>query len=114
MDKNRTIIKKGLTLVELLVVILIIAALAAVAVPTFSKFSGKANEHACESNCDIISTQIEQYKVTTDEYPANITDVTEDTNYFPDGPPVCPKEGAYYMDENYRAACTHTLEGSGC
>ena len=104
--------KRGLTLIELLVVILIIGALAAIAVPRFLQTSDNAKEKTCDTNCDTINTQIELYRAETGNYPANLTDITEDISRFPDGPPVCPKEGSYYMTSENRAACDHS--GGGC
>jgi prepilin-type N-terminal cleavage/methylation domain-containing protein len=106
--------KRGLTLIELLLVVLILGVLAAIAVPRFLQMTNDAEENTCETNCDTISMQIELYQIETGSYPANLTDVTEDPNRFPDGPPVCPKGGSYYMTSEHRAACDHSGGGPGC
>jgi len=105
--------KRGLTLIELLVVVLILGVLAAIAVPRFAQTSDNAKENVCDTNCNTINNQIEMYWVDTGSYPANLTDITEDPNRFPDGPPVCPKGGSYYMNSVNRAACDHS-GGGGC
>ena len=107
-------LKKGLTLIELLIVVMILGVLAAIAVPRFNAMTDDAKENTCEANCDTISNQIELYWIETGSYPANITDVTGDLNRFPDGPPVCPKGGTYYMTSEHRAACDHSGGGPGC
>jgi prepilin-type N-terminal cleavage/methylation domain-containing protein len=107
-------LERGLTLIELLVVVVILGALAAIAVPRLYQASDDAKENACETNCDTISTQIELYFMENDSYPADITDVTEDPNRFPDGPPECPLGGSYYINSQNRAACDHGGGGPGC
>jgi general secretion pathway protein G len=107
--------KNGLTLIELLLVVLILGALVAIALPRFTQSADDAKERACESNCDIISVQIEQYFAENESYPADITDITEDPNRFPDGPPECPKGGSYYINSENRAECDHSGGGGpGC
>ena len=82
--------KKGFTLVELLIVVLILAALAAIAVPRIGSSAANARRRACETNIDIINSQTELYTANTGTAPANLAAVTGDVTYFPDGAPVCP------------------------
>ena len=91
--------KKAFTLVELLIVVLILAALAAIAVPRIGASAANAKAKACATNIDIINSQIELYTANTGSAPSALTDVTQDTNYFPDGEPECPVlEAAYSLD----------------
>ena len=88
--------REGFTLVELLIVVLILGALAAIAIPriTASVYNAKAN--ACATNIDTMNSQIELYAADNDgTYPANLSVVTGDIDFFPDGPPACPFETAY-------------------
>ena len=90
---------KGFTLVELLIVVLILAALAAIAVPRIGASAANAKAKACHTNIDIVNGQIELYTANTGSAPAALTDVTQDTNYFPDDEPLCPVGGgAYSLD----------------
>jgi prepilin-type N-terminal cleavage/methylation domain-containing protein len=89
--------KKGFTLVELLIVVLILAALAAIAVPRIGASASNAKRKACDTNIDIINGQIELYTANEGSPPAVITDVTGDPNYFPDNAPVCPFDGSPYV-----------------
>lgn len=99
--------RKGVTLVELLIVVLILAALAAVAVPRISKSSENARENACATNVDLINSAIEMYFIDEGEYPRNLRRVTRNETYFPDGEPECPFDGTYTMGTNHRVTCDH-------
>jgi prepilin-type N-terminal cleavage/methylation domain-containing protein len=104
MKKNR----KGVTLVELLIVVLILAALSAIAIPRISQSATNARQNACDTNIDIMNSSIELYNAEEAAYPDNITDVTLDTDYFPDGAPECPLEGTYTMSAtSHRVSCNH-------
>jgi len=81
---------KGFTLVELLVVVLILGALAAIAVPRIIGGATNAKINACKTNVDLINSQIELYYANHDSWPSALTTVTGDANYFPDGAPTCP------------------------
>jgi prepilin-type N-terminal cleavage/methylation domain-containing protein len=97
--------RKGFTLVELLIVVLILGALAAIAIPRIIGGATNAKINACKTNVDLINSQIELYYANNDAWPSDITKVTGDTNYFPDGPPTCPFGTAYVMD-----ATTHRVK----
>ena len=51
--------KLGFTLVELLVVVLILGALAFVAIPRIGQSSTTAKNNACDTNVDLLNSQIE-------------------------------------------------------
>jgi len=97
--------RKGFTLVELMIVVLILGALAAIAIPRIVGGSNTAKINACRTNVDLINTQIELYYANNDSWPTALTDVTEDTDYFPDGAPACPFGTAYvYSTTTHRVA----------
>ena len=97
--------RKGFTLVELLIVVLIIGALAAIAIPRIGSSAASAKANACKTNVDTINSQIELYMANEGAWPTALTDVTEDTDYFPDGAPACPFSTAYvYSTTTHRVA----------
>ena len=98
--------KKGFTLVELMIVVLILGALAAIAIPRIVGGAASAKANACKTNVDVINSQIELYYAANDSaWPSSLTDVTENTDYFPDGAPTCPFGTPYsYSTTTHRVA----------
>ncbi len=88
--------RSGFTLVELMIVVLILGALAAIAIPRIMGGAVVAKANACHTNIDMINSQLELYYATTDAYPATLDVLTTDITYFPDGAPLCPVLDAAY------------------
>ena len=100
--------RKGFTLVELLIVVLILGALAAIAVPRIIGGATNAKINACKTNVDVINAQIELYYANNDAWPSALTDVTQDTDYFPDGDPCCPFGTAYSLNGTTNRVTAHS------
>ena len=100
---------KGFTLLEILFVVIVIAILAAIALGRITTTTATAKANACKANQAIMNTQIEQYRLDTGDWPDDLTDVTQNTTYFPDGEPECPSDGTYTMDsDTHRTTCSIT------
>jgi len=99
--------EKGFTLIELMVVIVIIAILAAVALPNFMGATEKARESAVRSAVKTIQTAIEMY--ATEHSGTYTSDLNEYTAYLPGN--AFPKSPAtnqnYVLGQNIFDA-THT------
>lgn len=63
---------KGFTFVELMIVIVIIAILAAVAIPIYARSQERAAESACLCNQNLIHLAAEEYKNDNGSYPENV------------------------------------------
>jgi general secretion pathway protein G len=100
--------RRGFTVVELLMVMVILGALSFIAVPRITGNAQTAKQRACETNIGILNSQMELYKTLTGSYPASLDILTGNVNYFPDGVPVCPLDGTYQMNSEHRVTCTHS------
>ena len=100
--------RKGFTLVELMIVVLILGALAAIALPRIIGGANTAKINACKTNIDMMNSQIELYYANEDAWPASLATVTGNTDYFPDGEPLCPLGTAYSMDPNSYRVNAHS------
>jgi competence protein ComGC len=105
MTKKRT----ARTRVELIVIVVIVAAvtLAAIAIPRMSRNSAAAKTRVCRTNVATLNIQIEAYYSENSSWPAVLTDITNDPNYFPNGAPACPAGGNYSIDgTTHRVSCS--------
>jgi general secretion pathway protein G len=105
--KRNMRVAKAFTFVELLVVVLILGALAAIALPRVVRSGDAAKANACKSNVDIINSQIELYYASTGEWPRNLNQFTKNTDYFPEGKPECPFGTAYQYSQDTHHVADH-------
>ena len=91
--------RRAFSLVEPMIVVLILGALAAVTIPRITGGAHTARVNACQTNIDIINKQIELYHAETGDWPQSpIWFVNNFPEYFPDGRPKCPFWPAYAIE----------------
>jgi len=123
--------KKGFTLVELMIVVVILGILVAIAVPIYSAVTTNAKKKTCLSNMRIMSGIAVQYFINNDGYEGlfgggtTIADMNAKTDWPEDfigrldngKIPECPSDGTYSLtliDANHiQFECTeHGIAGT--
>lgn len=115
--------RKGFTIVELLIVIVVIAILAAITIVAYNGVSQRARASSAQTAASQVSKKVATYNVTNDIYPTTLdalkifSDAGVSYQYSvnnsttPKGYCVTASSGgvSYYLAENF----THTISGGG-
>jgi prepilin-type N-terminal cleavage/methylation domain-containing protein len=89
--------RSAFSLMELLAVVTILGIIAAIIVPRVTLSSDTAKAKVNAHNKATINAAVERWYIENGSWPdADLTDISADTNYFPDGIPVNPVSGAAY------------------
>ena len=105
--------RKGFTLVEVLLVVIIVAILAAIVLPRVMYNAATARRQACQANIAAINSQVELWHLNspTGGWPsADLADIFASRDYFPDNTVICPAatagdaahSAAYTLDTLHR------------
>lgn len=108
--KCQQTLRRGLTLLELLLVVTILGTVAALAVAGFVASSERAKVNACYLLKGDIAVQAQLWYRNTGNWPAtDLGDIGLDSTYFPEGIPPCPVDGNNYtFDSNARGVPGHS------
>ena len=77
--RNLRINRPGFTLVELLIVIIVIAVLAAIAIPKFVNSSARSKEASLHADLKLVRNAVELFHNDTGGYPALLSDLSATT-----------------------------------
>ena len=76
--------RRGFTLIEVLIVVVILGILAATVLPQFADTSSGARVSAARQNLQVLRAQVELYDIQVGDYPATLEDLTSEVD--PHGP----------------------------
>jgi prepilin-type N-terminal cleavage/methylation domain-containing protein len=100
--------KLGLSLMELLAALTILAILVVIIVPRFGDNAKTAKKRACSVNKGNIEVQSQLWYRTKGAWPATtLSDIGANQTFFPEGLPTCPVDGSTYQLD----ATTHRITG---
>jgi len=104
--------QKGFTLIELLIVIIILAILTGIAIPTYGVITSRAKESASESEMLNIAKALEIHNVDLQSYPldADYPDSLEDNDYMENVPLLDPWGNAYLFTSD---GSSYSIESYG-
>ena len=108
--------KKGFTLIEIMIVVAIIAILAAIAIPNFMEYRKTSQENACAANIKTLNNATEAWRVKTnaanDAVPTHEQLAPADGSGFLKSWPVCPiskqEYTTYVAGTTNSWTCSHT------
>ena len=78
--KSKTQAQKGFTIVELLIVVVVIAILAAITIVSYNGITNRANASAAKSTAATLQKKAELYQSENGRYPIALTELSSDTS----------------------------------
>jgi len=104
-QRNNSVRESGLTLVELMVVMLIIGVLAAIAIPSFVSSIKNAKEAVLKEDLHVLRNAIDSYTMDKAKAPQSLDDLVQ-TGYLK----TIPKDPMTHSSETWVTSTDDTLE----
>jgi prepilin-type N-terminal cleavage/methylation domain-containing protein len=95
MRNRRQLLNRGLSLLEVMLVVVLISIIASLIMSRMAASTDSAKCRSCQHNRSELNAAIERYGVENGAYPTSLGDLNA-PNYFPGGIPTCPVSGAAY------------------
>ena len=100
--------RKGFTLVEIMIVVAIIALLAAIAIPNLLRARLNANDSAAKATLQALATAFESFAAANGVYPASIANLTNAT------PPYLNEDLTNGTFHGYNFTCANNTTSYNC
>lgn len=94
--------KKGFTLLEMIVVVMIVAVLFLLTIPNVSKVIGTVDDKACDAQCKVVDSASVQYRLEYGEMPNSITDLVS-AGLLEDKQTTCSNGKAIFFSDGHAA-----------
>lgn len=104
--------KKGFTLVEIMIVVVIIGLLAAMAIPAFQRVRQNARESAITNNLRQLAAGAEQYFLETGATTVNTADLVGTDNFVRQIEPVAGEDYTFDIAEGFTELSVTTTGGT--
>ena len=104
--------KKGFTLVEIMIVVAIIALLAAIAVPSFMNARTKSMQSSCQNNLRLIDGAVQQYALDNSNALASAMTQLVGTNAYIKDTPACKAGGVYTLPRTLGGKSSCSVHGA--
>lgn len=92
--------KKGFTLLEMIVVVMIVAVLFLLTIPNVSKVISTVDSKACDAQCRVVDSASVQYKLEYGEMPNSVTDLVS-AGLLTEQQATCSNGSSIYFEDGH-------------